>query len=247
MRRVRSGPRTGQVAKPGRSRAQAFGVFLLLGALAGTAPLALAHKLQIFAFADGLRIAGSVYFAGGGVARGVQVEVLDEEGARLAVLNPAEDGTFVYLAERPVDHRFVALSPDGHRAQWRVDADEIGPWGLESQGPSSEARGTASIESPPIAQSAPAASLGEPMKTGEGGRLGSAIPISASDSSLHPDLEMAIARAVARQIQPLREELIAAEDRVRLRDILGGVGYILGLTGVALWWQCRGGGRENRR
>jgi nickel transport protein len=77
-------------------------------------------------------------------------------------------------------------------------------------------------------------------------RSASAIPNPVSNRDLHPDLETAIARTVARQIQPLREELIAAEDRVRLRDILGGVGYILGLTGLALWWRCREGGSPGR-
>jgi nickel transport protein len=48
-----------------------------------------------------------------------------------------------------------------------------------------------------------------------------------------------IERAVARQVRPLREELMAAQDQARLHDILGGIGYILGLTGIALWWRAR--------
>jgi nickel transport protein len=51
--------------------------------------------------------------------------------------------------------------------------------------------------------------------------------------------------AVARQIRPLREELLATRDALRLTDILGGVGYIFGLAGVALWWHARrSGGRR---
>jgi nickel transport protein len=37
----------------------------------------------------------------------------------------------------------------------------------------------------------------------------------------------------------LREELIAAQDAYRLQDILGGVGYIFGVAGLALWWRAR--------
>lgn len=55
-----------------------------------------------------------------------------------------------------------------------------------------------------------------------------------------PELETLVERAVARQVRPLREQLIAYEDRVRLRDLLGGIGYILGLAGLALWWRSRG-------
>jgi nickel transport protein len=58
-------------------------------------------------------------------------------------------------------------------------------------------------------------------------------------ATLDPALEAAIERAVARQIRPLREQLIAAEDRIRLQDILGGIGFIMGLTGLALWLTSR--------
>ena len=49
----------------------------------------------------------------------------------------------------------------------------------------------------------------------------------------------AVEAAVARQIRPLREELLATRDALRLQDILGGLGYIFGLTGLALWWRSR--------
>jgi nickel transport protein len=51
-------------------------------------------------------------------------------------------------------------------------------------------------------------------------------------SSLH------LEKVVARQITPLREELAAYQAQLRLRDILGGLGYILGLAGLALWLKC---------
>jgi nickel transport protein len=66
----------------------------------------------------------------------------------------------------------------------------------------------------------------------------SAAP-EAFAAAVAPALESAIERAVARQIRPLREQLVAAEDRIRLQDILGGIGYIMGLTGLALWWASR--------
>jgi nickel transport protein len=44
---------------------------------------------------------------------------------------------------------------------------------------------------------------------------------------------------VARQLEPLREQLAAAEERVRLRDILGGLGYVVGLAGLAAWISSR--------
>ncbi|MBK5965704.1 hypothetical protein CCR95_16830, partial [Thiocystis minor] len=66
-----------------------------------------------------------------------------------------------------------------------------------------------------------------------------AAPVSGETHDIDPALIAAIDQAVARQVRPLREQLIAAQDEVRLRDILGGLGYILGLTGLALWWRSR--------
>ena len=49
------------------------------------------------------------------------------------------------------------------------------------------------------------------------------------------DLEARIERAIARQIGPLREELANYDDKVRWHDVLGGLGYILGITGLGCW------------
>lgn len=45
--------------------------------------------------------------------------------------------------------------------------------------------------------------------------------------------------AVARQIRPLRQQLDAYEDKVRLHDILGGIGMIFGVFGAVAWWSAR--------
>lgn len=45
--------------------------------------------------------------------------------------------------------------------------------------------------------------------------------------------------AVARQITPLREQIAVWEERRRLRDVLGGLGYIAGLAGIALFFVSR--------
>jgi len=50
-------------------------------------------------------------------------------------------------------------------------------------------------------------------------------------------------RLLRHQIQLLREQLEAYEEKVRLHDILGGIGYILGLAGIASYFM----GRERNR
>lgn len=44
---------------------------------------------------------------------------------------------------------------------------------------------------------------------------------------------------VARQLAPLREDVQRLADRRRLQDILGGIGYLLGLAGLGAWLHAR--------
>lgn len=144
----------------------------------GAAP-ALAHKLTVFAAVEGQDITGIVYFAGGNPAPGARIQITDAQGAPLAELQPGKDGRFRYQAQAPVAHRVIATTADGHRAEWRIAAEEL-------------VAATGTLEA-----------------------------------------------ALARQLRPLREELLATRDALRFQDILGGIGYIFGLTGLALWWRCR--------
>lgn len=49
----------------------------------------------------------------------------------------------------------------------------------------------------------------------------------------------ALEAAIARQIRPLREQIDAYESRIRLHDLMGGVGAIFGLFGCWAWLQSR--------
>ena len=92
------------------------------------------------------------------------------------------------------------------------------------------------------------------LDTGDGhgaeARVGDASPLvppptpaSAPDVALSGGDPAALAalveQAVARQIRPLVEAQAEAEARLRLADIVGGVGMILGLAGIALWARGR--------
>jgi len=188
-----------------------------------------AHKLNVFAAAEGARIDGSAYFAGGGKAAGAHIRITDAGGNLLAELRPDADGSFTYLAQAPIEHRIVAESDDGHRAEWTIDASElVGAFPAAAAGVTADASGLASRPA-----SAPA-SAAEVRNTPPAGDAG----------GLDPALEAAIERAVARQVRPLREALFKAREAAQFRDVLGGIGYIVGLAGLALWWRARHPRRE---
>lgn len=80
--------------------------------------------------------------------------------------------------------------------------------------------------------------IGNPESYGTNGSEASAIALTG-EAYGRAQLESLIERAVARQITPLREQLLGFQERLRLQDILGGLGYIVGLAGLLLHWRPR--------
>jgi nickel transport protein len=178
---------------------------LVLTCLLGvTTGAAQAHNIQVFATAAGRTVSGEVYVdASTPVAHApVRVYVQDK---LVNELRADERGRFQFRAPCRADLRIVATTEDGHRAEWTVPAGEL---------PESLPRCEGAAETPPSPSEAP------PQDT--------SVHTSVDAQALQPLLE----QAVARQVAPLRRELKAHQDRARLRDIIGGIGYIVGIFGL---------------
>ena len=184
-------------------------IFAAVLAAAGGLPAA-AHGIRVFATAEGTTINGTVYVAGGGRAKAATVTVFGPGREPLGEVVTDRDGSFSFAAKQRVDHRLVVDLGDGHRAEFIVKADELAE-NLPGGGPAKLVR-------------APGVRAGTPER-----------PKKVTSKPL----EELIERAVARQVRPLREQLDASENRIRLRDIIGGLGYILGITGIAFFFLAR--------
>ena len=60
-----------------------------------------------------------------------------------------------------------------------------------------------------------------------------------AEAASAPELEALVDRAVARHVGLLREQVDAYESQLRFRDILGGLGWLAGITGVVCWFTSR--------
>ena len=176
---------------------------------------ALAHKLSLFAGATGAEIDGKAYFKGGQGARGIAIRILGPDGTVLGETETDSEGRFRFTTTQRVDHLITAEVGDGHRAEFTVRASEL-PESLP--GPSGQAAApapTTTTASSPVSETAPS-----------------------------PDISRQVEEAVARQVHPLREQIAALEDGIRLRDILGGIGYLVGIAGLMAWLGARRKGRD---
>jgi nickel transport protein len=45
-----------------------------------------------------------------------------------------------------------------------------------------------------------------------------------------------IEAAVAQKLRPLQREIVELREEIRLHDILGGIGYIIGIAGISFYF-----------
>ncbi len=78
-------------------------------------------------------------------------------------------------------------------------------------------------------------------ETTEGRKTGEEHPANRDGTPELSDrsIQRTVERAVARKIRPLREQIDRMQSRARFQDILGGIGYILGICGIAFYWMAR--------
>ncbi len=191
-------------------------LIVLLAVLLLLPPAAQAHKLSIFAWPEGSEIRGEVKFSGGRKAKNVQI--LAQNATDQTVLSETvcdENGAFRFaLPEQAQQARpdllIVANGGEGHRGEWLLEAKDYAP-----------AASVASAES-----AAPA----EPAQTGSASAAGFS----------EQQIRRVVAEEMSKGLAPIRQSIAESLDpEPTLRDILGGIGWLIGLAGLAAWAQSR--------
>ncbi len=177
----------------------------------GTAREASAHKMFVSAVAQAERIEGEVYVVGGEPVEKAVVSLLATDGTELGKATTGSDGKFSFVPRFRCDHRLVVDGGFGHRAECTVSANEL-PAAL----PAYSAEGALRLQQAPAAADADAVS-------------GGAMTTAGVD-------DVSQREALSQQIAALRMDLDKWKSELRFQDILGGVGYILGLTGLVFYF-----------
>ena len=194
-------------------RPELLALALLCGVLY-TKP-ASAHKTFVFATVQGNTVEGEVYFHGGDPARNVTVTIVSPGGGVLGKTSTDQEGKFTFEPRLRCDHKLIVDAGLGHQAEYTVEADEL-PRDLPADSPGDS-----------VSEADPAfffylfvqhVDLHAPMKTHDEENLTAEI------------------RALAQQVAALRKDLDKSKARLRLQDILGGIGYILGIMGLVSYF-----------
>lgn len=173
-----------------------------------------AHRLDVLVHADGAVIHGTASYTPGGPATRGTVTLQAPDGSELGEVELEPDGSFSFQTPVRCDIRVIVTTPDAHRATAVLPEAEL-PRALPAW----------SADGGPVAAD-DVADADEP---------GPAPVAAEAPAEMLPLIE----QAVSRQLAPLRNEIAAMERSVRMRDILGGFGYIAGLAGVLLYFKTR--------
>ncbi len=179
---------------------------------------AFAHILYVYAQVEGKTIEGRAYFPGDVPAQKSAVIARDAAGRELGRTTTDDAGKFTFTVREHVDYYLVVETPGPERHSSRpfiVHAAEL-PDRLPADVPTAS-RGSQVASPAADPAGVPAVSAGK-----------------EDELTVRDELT-----ALRKQIQELRREIYESAERNRFRDFLGGIGFILGLAGVALYMMAR--------
>lgn len=170
---------------------------------------AYAHRVMIFGWVEGDRIITQSKFSSKRVVQGGDVSVFDMSGNRILSGKTDAQGEFAFQIPVRETLKIVLSAGTAHQAEWTISGAELGA--------GSERLTVVKGDAQPVTT----------VRAGEGGCQQDAMVAlieKALDKKLHPVLQY-----VAE----------SKEQPVSLRDILGGIGYIIGLVGLAAYMRFR--------
>lgn len=196
------------------------GVFLLWFICAFTTP-ALAHGVLVFAYAEGDTIHTESTFVPDKPVRQGKILVQDQKTGKLLLRGQTDDqGKFSFkippaAVAQKLDLEIVVEAAMGHRGEWLLKAESY----LTGLTPGKAAALTAPVPvsaKTSVAPGAKAANIDRQM------------------------LEEIVNKVLERQLAPIKEMLTALTiHRTSLPEIIGGIGYIIGIFGLWAYFQSK--------
>jgi nickel transport protein len=181
-----------------------------------------AHKVTIFAWVEGDMVHTQSKFSGGRRVKNAPVEVYDAQGKKLLEGRTDERGQFAFKSPGKGPLRIVLIAAMGHKAHWTLSAKELAE---SADTPEPATAGIPSAGAGTDSSSPPTSATAE-------------TKVPAAD--VQAAVQEAVEKALDKKLKPVIELLVDAQNPdPSFRDIMGGIGYILGLVGVGAYFNFR--------
>lgn len=183
---------------------------------------ALAHRVNVFAWVEGDMVFVECKYPDGTKVHEGVIRVLDSAGKELLSGKTNDKGEFSFKVPKQDDLTIVLEAGMGHRGDWPLSRQDLAPAGeAPKPGPAAAPQASPKNEAPSPAAVEPAAGPASPPPAG---------------------IDQAIEKALDKKLAPVMKMLAEMhEQKVRLTDVLGGIGYIIGLVGVAAYFKRKPG------
>ncbi len=213
---------------------------MLLFLLFFSVQTASAHRVNIHALQEGRVVKVHAYWVDGTDAQRAVLKAVDSNGKVVFQGITDDGGVCMFSLPQAGEYRLVFDAGMGHRAEtlleYRLPSDlkEFGDEALASFPPDGPSTGEA-------------VSSGGVSNAGVGGRVHN-DRFRLDSGKVPATLLMQIDAMLDRKLRPVLDELSGLrerDNRIRIRDVTGGLGYILGLAGFAAWFSARKRRSEN--
>ena len=170
-----------------------------------------AHKVNIFAYVEREKIYTESYFNDGKKCVDSKIELFDNQENKLLEGITDDEGAFSFeIPPGDGDLKLVLTASMGHRAEYSISADELG-----------DIKGL--IEE----------KIEEPI---------SAVSPEVSSFDLK-EIQSLIEDALDEKLKPVMREMReikkSQEDKISSTEIIGGIGYIIGIFGIVAYFLSR--------
>ncbi len=200
---------------------------VLLLAQAGPA---MAHRVNVFAYVEGDKAYVECSYSKSKKVNGGAITVADAgTGETLLTGKTDAEGIFSFTVpeaakKRGADLKITLVAGEGHQNDWLIAAKEYGAAQNSESAKSEE----------PVAETATQAS--QPAEN-----TASSPGVQEGRSACDEDaVALAVEAAVEKKIAPLRRMLVEEKEAgPGMTEIVGGVGWIFGLVGVAAYFKSR--------
>jgi len=179
---------------------------------------ALAHKVNVFAYAENGMVYTESYFNDGRKVIDSTIEVFDAQNNRLLLTGKTDkNGEFSFKIPEATGLRIVLSASMGHKNEYLLSEDEV-----------RDAIGIAKLpeKAPP-----------EKMETEK-----RQAPPERATQIYDDRLELLMERIVEEKTAPIMKKLLKIEEQMQkpsLQDIIGGLGYIIGLMGIGIYFKYK--------
>ena len=182
-----------------------------------------AHKVQMFAYTEGENVFVEGYFADGKKAMKSEVIVYDPSGTELLRGRTDDTGKFNFKAPKKTDLKIVVDAGMGHKTEYTLPASELHIAGGNK---------TADVVTASVSKDSKTIKVKEEKsKVSQTSQL--------DDVQLQAIVEKAVEKSVGEAIKPLVRSFTEMQQKNSLTTIIGGIGYIMGLMGIVLYFKSR--------